>query len=98
MINKKPVVRNAVRIGDSWESFLNEHPEVQVIEENSKIVGINFSNNDVTNLTFVILDGCVVHLEYCLNGVFIQYTSNLYDDSLYALPIQYYQELFDSKY
>lgn len=98
MINKKPVVRNAVRIGDSWESFLSEHPEIQVIEENSKIVDIKFSDNDVTNCTFVILDGCVAHLEYCLNGIFIQYNFDFQDDSPYILPKQYYQELFDSKY
>lgn len=66
-------IKDAVRIGEDWDSFLNEHPEVTVKKSCGKIRNINLPS-DATHVTYLISKGKVVFLEYCLNDIFIRYS------------------------
>lgn len=66
--------KNAIRIGEDWESFLKEHPELKVKKRNGKIVYIMLPE-EVDHLTFVILNEEVAYIEYFYNDDWATYTS-----------------------
>lgn len=53
----------AVRIGDDWDSFLNEHPDLRVVKDGENIVSVEFPP-DAENSTLIILEGEVYILQY----------------------------------
>lgn len=62
----------AIRLNDSWDYFLREHPDLKIIKEDDKIVSVEFPA-DADNVTLVIVDGKVYALSY---------TSSLYDGEM----------------
>lgn len=79
----------AIRIGEDWESFLNEHPEIKVKKHNGKILDIIFPQ-EAEIPTLLILGGKVAHLEYLFNGEFVKYTSpNAHESKIYELVEEY---------
>lgn len=58
----------AIKIGETLQSFLNEHPEVKVIRSsNGRIRRVSFPE-DATIVSLVILDNEVYDLEYIYNN------------------------------
>lgn len=57
-------LKNAVRIGNDLDSFLNEHPQVTVDYDNSgNAIDVHFSE-DCTSKTYSISNGKLVFLEF----------------------------------
>lgn len=96
MTNEFSRTKQAVRIGEDWESFLNEHPEIQVKTKDNNIVDVIFPN-DATNRTLIILSGYITHLEYCLGDEHVRYTSpDAHKSKIYEL-VEEYNKNFTSK-
>jgi len=68
------VTKNAIRIGEDWGSFLNEHPELRVRQRNGKVAYIMLPE-EADHLTFVILNGEVAYIKYFFNEEWATYTS-----------------------
>lgn len=79
--------KSAIRIGDDWESFLNEHPELRVKKRDEKIVYVMLPE-EADNFTLVILDGEVAYISYCYNDNLVTYTSPTAHESKIDLYIE----------
>ncbi len=53
----------AIRLDETWEYFLREHPDLKVVQEGDFITSVVFPA-DAENTTLVILEGEVYTLSY----------------------------------
>ncbi len=71
---KISILERAIRIGEDWASFLNEHPEIDVIMESGIITDIKLPQK-ATHSTLLLWNGEVLFLEYYFNHSFIIFSS-----------------------
>ena len=53
----------AIRLNETWEYFIREHPDLKVIKDGDNIQYIEFPE-DAENITLVIVHGKVYNLSY----------------------------------
>lgn len=97
-MNMGNITKKAIRIGEDWNSFLNEHSdEIQVIEKDGKIIDITLPVN-AENKTLVVLNGEVAHLEYFLGNNHVRYTSpSAHKSKIYELVEEFNKKLAEEK-
>ena len=64
-MGKEAVVKKAVRLGESWDTFQSEHPEIKVRRNSvtGKIEGIDFPNG--TYSLFIIYNSDeILYIDY----------------------------------
>lgn len=93
MVTENFITKNSFRIIEDWDSFLAEHPEIQVKLHKGIITDVIFPKK-AKHTTLVILSGKVAHLEYFINGDSIKYSSpNAHQSAIYALIEEYNRKL-----
>lgn len=73
---KISILEKAIRIGEDWDSFLNEHPEIDVIASDGIITDIKLPQK-ATHITLLLWNAEVLFLEYYFNHSFISFSSPL---------------------
>lgn len=66
-------LKNAVHIGDDWEGFLNEHPELKVEYIQDGYINKVIFPHDATSTYISLFDGVVHALSYCIGNSYFKY-------------------------
>ena len=60
-------------IGKDLESFLNEHPEIQIVKRQEKIIGIRIPEDIIIVSLCISNNNTIDNLEYIYNGELYSY-------------------------